>query len=82
MPLIDVHAAERFVADGQVPAGVLERERQPGSIGDRCMVLLTQSPEGGRVAGHANTGSDLSCRARSELAAQAAIGKLASERCF
>lgn len=42
------------------------------SIAERTWVLLTESPEGGwGVAGHANTGADLTQAARAELAAKA-----------
>ena len=44
----------------------------PG-LAERTWVLLTESPEGGwGVAGHANTGADLTQAARAELAAIAA----------
>jgi phenylpyruvate tautomerase PptA (4-oxalocrotonate tautomerase family) len=43
----------------------------PG-LAERTWVLLTESPEGGwGVAGHANTGADLTQAARAELAAKA-----------
>jgi phenylpyruvate tautomerase PptA (4-oxalocrotonate tautomerase family) len=43
----------------------------PG-LAERIWVLLTESPEGGwGVAGHANTGADLTQAARAELAAKA-----------
>jgi phenylpyruvate tautomerase PptA (4-oxalocrotonate tautomerase family) len=41
-------------------------------LGERTWVLLTESPEGGwGVAGHANTGADLTQAARAEIAANA-----------
>ena len=44
----------------------------PG-VAERTWVLLTESPEGGwGVAGHANTGADLTIAARAEIAANAA----------
>ncbi len=43
----------------------------PG-LAERTWVLLTESPDGGwGVAGHANTGADLTQAARAELAAKA-----------
>ena len=43
------------------------------ALAQRTWVLLTESPEGGwGVAGHANTGADLTAQARAEIAAQSA----------
>lgn len=44
MPSIDVYVAGGSFADRQRLAGVLDRERQPGSIG-------AQAPTGERAAG-------------------------------
>ena len=67
------------VLDRDKQLGVVKEltEIVAGAAGDpglaaRTWVLLTESPEGGwGVAGHANTGADLTRTARAELAAEA-----------
>jgi hypothetical protein len=97
MPSIDVYVAGGGFADRQRLAGVLDRETQPGLIGETCIVAsaghdagladrswvaLTEFAEGGwRVAARADTASDLARRARLELAAQAPTGERAAGRC-
>ncbi len=68
------------------PVGVLDRDRQLGvvkelteivvaaagdpSLAQRIWVLLTESPEGGWGAGHANTNADIAALARAALQGQ------------
>jgi phenylpyruvate tautomerase PptA (4-oxalocrotonate tautomerase family) len=55
----------------ELTAIVATAAADPG-LAERTWVLLTESPDGGwGVAGHANTGADLTQAARAELAAKA-----------